>query len=469
MIRSFDLADQHDFARLSGDENPQHVDPLAARRMLFGETVVHGMHQVLWALDSLDDRIWAGMPAHIKVSFPRPLFVGQKAAISVSTEQDGAVRLDVAVDGIATAVVRLVFGPTREAPKLPPGAPAQRVCRILPIEGVAECAGRVSLPWDVELAARMLPNLVRRMNAADLAALLGLTLLVGMECPGQASVFADFEARFGAGEGEFGILDYRVVAWRANVRRLSMEVRSAGFLATVAAFMPPLPSAAAGIAEIAARVAQGRFTGWDALVAGGSRGLGATAARIIAAGGGRVRLTYSQGAQDAQHLAEELVRAGMPSPDILHLDVTQGLGTVTAPAGLSHCFYFAAPRIRPNPSLTPSPALLDLYRRFFVDGLMGAARWAAQAARPGFMLINPSTVFIDHPERGFHEYAQAKAEGERALAHWEEEQGGRVQVVQPRLPRLATDQALSLIPVKADDPLKVLLPLMEHLADGYSR
>ena len=49
--RTFTLDDQLAFAALAGDFNPLHVDPLAARRLIFGEVVVHGVHAVLWALD----------------------------------------------------------------------------------------------------------------------------------------------------------------------------------------------------------------------------------------------------------------------------------------------------------------------------------------------------------------------------------------------------------------------------------
>src|SRR5580704_4043548 len=51
-MRVFSADDQLAFARLSGDYNPIHLDPVAARRLLFGHAVVHGMHALLWALDA---------------------------------------------------------------------------------------------------------------------------------------------------------------------------------------------------------------------------------------------------------------------------------------------------------------------------------------------------------------------------------------------------------------------------------
>ena len=42
--RIFTLADQIAFAELSGDNNPLHLDPVVARRTLFGQPIVHGVH-----------------------------------------------------------------------------------------------------------------------------------------------------------------------------------------------------------------------------------------------------------------------------------------------------------------------------------------------------------------------------------------------------------------------------------------
>jgi hypothetical protein len=49
--RTFTLQDQIAFAKFSGDYNPLHIDPVAARRLMFGAPVVHGIHSLLWALE----------------------------------------------------------------------------------------------------------------------------------------------------------------------------------------------------------------------------------------------------------------------------------------------------------------------------------------------------------------------------------------------------------------------------------
>ena len=69
--RRFTLEDQFAFAALSGDSNPLHLDPVAARRTMIGAVVVHGVHLLLWGLD----RLAAQRPLHgfrrLRVNFDR--------------------------------------------------------------------------------------------------------------------------------------------------------------------------------------------------------------------------------------------------------------------------------------------------------------------------------------------------------------------------------------------------------------
>jgi acyl dehydratase len=66
----FTSDDQLAFAKLSGDYNPLHTDPVLARRLLFGRQIVHGLHALLWGADHFfktRDNLWSWGPS-------RPIF-----------------------------------------------------------------------------------------------------------------------------------------------------------------------------------------------------------------------------------------------------------------------------------------------------------------------------------------------------------------------------------------------------------
>jgi hypothetical protein len=76
-------------------------------------------------------------------------------------------------------------------------------------------------------------------------------------------------------------------------------------------------------------------------------------------------------------------------------------------------------------------------------------------------LVYPSTIFIDEPEKGFAEYATAKAAGE-AVAQGLAASLPGCRVVISRLPRLKTDQTQSLNEDDglAAEPLPVIAELV---------
>ena len=76
--RKFNLNDQSAFAEISGDYNPVHLDNLIARRSIFGEIIVHGMHLVLWAInEQLIENNYKYL-SRIKVDFLKGILLGNE-------------------------------------------------------------------------------------------------------------------------------------------------------------------------------------------------------------------------------------------------------------------------------------------------------------------------------------------------------------------------------------------------------
>jgi acyl dehydratase len=94
--KEFDL-----FARISGDDNPIHVDPEFSARTAFGRTVSHGMliYTKLWGL------LIAAQPGITQTGqtmmFPNPCYTGEPVELSVAGDCPGmlSVRAVRAADG----------------------------------------------------------------------------------------------------------------------------------------------------------------------------------------------------------------------------------------------------------------------------------------------------------------------------------------------------------------------------------
>ena len=108
--RLFTFADLTAFADLSGDHNPLHVDPVAARRTHFGDCVVHGVFQLMWALETLEEgaavhRAWA----RVDVRFLRPVVVGASVSLYATESNDGKVTLTLQCGGRTAMHCDLTF------------------------------------------------------------------------------------------------------------------------------------------------------------------------------------------------------------------------------------------------------------------------------------------------------------------------------------------------------------------------
>jgi acyl dehydratase len=79
------------FAKLSGDDNPIHVDPVFSARTRFGRTVSHGMllYAKAWAL--LRESFPGRRHAMQTLMFPNPAFAGEPLTIGISASGPSGV------------------------------------------------------------------------------------------------------------------------------------------------------------------------------------------------------------------------------------------------------------------------------------------------------------------------------------------------------------------------------------------
>lgn len=192
-VISFSQEDFDAFARLSGDDNPIHVDPEFAGRTHFGRTVAHGM-MLFGALSAAASR-WLEEPLTIHIQdlmFPAPTFAGTEhrirlevrrrepdlvvigQAIVTGNETETAIGEMVAWDGAPVAP------PTTDT--LPPAGPDEYKGLRL---GMTAAATRRFQPAEVEEFCALIDERYQPDRVVP-PALLGGTVshLLGVELPG---------------------------------------------------------------------------------------------------------------------------------------------------------------------------------------------------------------------------------------------------------------------------------------------
>lgn len=461
-------ADQLGFAAISGDYNPVHVDAVIARRTQFGRQIAHGMHLVLWALDRYLASFEAKRPARLIVRFLKPAFVGD--AIRVRARDAGnasaGVTLDIKASDATAAVLALSFDAPSDNPSRWPEnlLPCQHSTpQGLRMEDVDGREGYTCFAAAGDAVRQAFPMAVQVLGLEQVSSLLAASRVVGMECPGMDSVLAGMTIRLDAVSAPRASLAWRVANVDHRIRKIDLEVSGGGISGRLETFMraPPVPPLSMQLARTA--VAQGEFTGHSPLIVGGSRGLGEATAKIVAAGGGSPIITYNLGKTEAERCVEDIRAAGgqcsMLAYDV-RLPATEQLAPLTtAPDSF---YYFATCSIFQRKAALYEPQLMREFVRFFVDGLYELAM-ALRERRSGKLVgFYPSTVALDERLRELTEYCLAKHAGEMLCERLAWLMDDAAFVVR-RLPRVATDQTSTILPVQAAQPLDVMLPIIREV------
>ena len=472
--KTFGPADQDRFAVLSGDMNPMHMDPVAARRLLAGQAVVHGMHLLLHALDQWPQA--AGpWPSRITADFGSPVCVGDAALFELAPKTDeigaGITLLRVRVADRHCSHFELHSGPTLPLPQMPeqPLQP-EREAVHLPLFTQAQAltdprawvgqSHRLGLP--AHNAALAFPRASAWLGERRVAALSLLSYYVGMVCPGLDSIYSSLSVAAGADDTQSTSLRFEVR--RYDPRFPLFLIRFDGCIqGEIKAFVRARAQPQAPMAQLLALVEPQAYAGKTCWVIGGSRGLGELSAKLIAAGGGEVVITYATGAGDAQRVADEINQAGRGHATVRQLDLSSdGLGRWCADqAAPDAVFYFATGRIFRRRAALFDAAAFEEFNTFYVRRFHDLCV-ALEAFNRPLTVLYPSSVAVADRPRGMTEYAMSKAAAELLIEDWNKS-SRCVAVLASRLPRLATDQTASALGSDPMANIDVMLPLIRHM------
>jgi hypothetical protein len=462
----FDHADQQRFAALSGDVNPMHMDPLASRRLLTGRQVVHGIHTLLILLDRWIAKTGQQPIGALRCDFNEPICVGDRVSFG-SRCTEGRLELVAKVSELECAKVTLRPDPSlpteiRATPMAP--LPVQTPLDLDPASWVRQ---PLAIPLGTSGSAAAFPHASNTLGDQPVRALIALSYLVGMICPGLNSIFSSVDVAFDPKASE--TLAFEVDRYDPRFRLMTISLRGA-LAGTLKAFVRPPPQAQAKTRELLEAVGPEEFADTRSLIIGGSRGLGELTAKLIAAGGGDVLVTYAFGEADANGVADDINSAerGVCKIAAYRLGEPFGslLGTSDPPTAV---YYYATPKIYRKRSNTFERAVFEEFIEAYVVQFLALCTWleSLRTEQP-IRVYYPSTVFIDDRPRGMTEYAMAKAAGEQLVADLAATLK-HVEIFATRLPRLATDQTSSLVTVKTASGLEVLLPIVRRMLAGRAR
>jgi NAD(P)-dependent dehydrogenase (short-subunit alcohol dehydrogenase family) len=470
MPHTFSAESQAQFATLSGDFNPIHMDAVAARRTQAGAPVVHGIHALLWLLDSVaEQRADLPLPTMLKAGFRRMIYVGDRAEAVFAQSTAAALRAHLLIDGVEVLSAGLSFGTSA---RTPPGLSATGAAAAVPppprpfdlsLEQMEGLSGRLNFAAPAEQSTAMFPNAVRYLGAGRVAALAASSCLVGMVVPGLYSLFGELSVALEEQRPDLDELQYQVTSVDPRFRMVRIAVRGGGLLGSVSAISRPPPTAQPDMKALAPLVGRDEFIGSTVLVVGGSRGIGEVTAKLVAAGGARVLLTYRRGKEDAEAVAREIRDWGGNCHTAVYDALQSAAPQLSSlPHAPSHVYYFATPTIYRRKAGLFDAGRFQEFNAYYLAGFLDLAEASLRLRPEGVRFFYPSTVYVENRPAEMTEYAMSKAAGEVLCADLAQHLRG-VTIIARRLPRIATDQTVSLVPMAAASASEVMLPIVREL------
>lgn len=473
--KTFGPADQELFARLSLDRNPMHMDPVAARRLMTGAQVVHGVHLLLTAIEYWSRTDTRKLTA-VRCSFNHPASVGNHLQFACKEGGDeDSVQIEASIAG--TPCCQMTLSTLRAAVAPPvavtPAGPIESASSSQLSKALDEAPeAQLSRRYDIQLNdfdfSAVFPGCVRLLGSEVVAAIAGLSYFVGMVCPGLHSVFSSLSLALRDDGAASNTLAFAVDKFDRRVELFDISFDGC-ITGRLKAFRRPPPQRQPSMTELARQVKADEFCPSRSLVIGGSRGLGELTARLLAAGGGDVVVSYASGQTDALILREDINSAAAGRCETLKIDLLQDRFEALALdwRRFDMIYFFPTPRIfRKKAGLYDLPLLAE-FLHFYVDKFYEMCLQVEAHPKPRkTKIFLPSTTFLDKRPKGMTEYAMAKAAVEvlvqdinRSFRH--------LTVMAPRLPRLATDQTATILKFATDSSVDALLPLLRslHAAD----
>lgn len=468
--RRFEWNDHERFARISADVNPIHMDRLAARRTPAGTPIVHGIHSLLWLLDcAARASPQTFRIVRLRTQFPQPVYVGDEVTFESQEANSDGARFRLLVDEEEVTLATIDYRPTPREPlqkfeahitaMVAPNAPLAR--ELQDMHGLSGSLVFASVDGQLE---RLFPAAVAALGPARIAALANISTLVGMIVPGLHSLLSGLDLSVVDDHDEpEDAMRYQVTSITPRFRLVRLGVSTRGWRGSVETVNRIPPVRQLGIYDAATVVAPSEFRDANALIVGGSRGLGELTAKLIAAGGGKVTVTYASGRKDAETVASEIRGAGLDCTavayDVRHSAEAQ---LSAAPFVPTHLYYFATPPIFRRKGGLFDVTRFDEFNRFYVFAFFELVRACLNASAGELRIFYPSSSALDNRPGNMTEYSMSKAAAEVLCADLARFIP-RAIVFTERLPRLPTDQTSSALQVKPINPVDVMLPILRRV------
>ena len=453
----FTSKDQSNFAELSQDFNPMHCDEVLSRRYIYGEPVVHGINAMIFAIKEWSNLITFNfLITSLKCKFTKPIFLDKKISIDIKNIND-SIKINLLHNNEIRMTIKLeiIESDHEEFYLREYDSHTNNTPNDIAFNDLADYSRTIECTINTELAKKYYTDeFINKIGFIQLAEILSFSRIVGMHSPGLNSIFS--ELNFYNHTSHNNDIFFKVKSLDERFNIVNIESIGPNFISNIRAFYRPIQVNQKKISEIKKDLKKNEFKDFRALVIGASRGLGEFTAKCLGYGGASLLLTYAKGKDDILNVVDD-IQIYNKNISILELDITKTSEMnyeLINQFNPTHVFYYATPFIFNATKNKFSDEIYKKFKLFYFDAFKNIVENLAISKNKTYFLY-PSSIAVEEKPVDMLEYSLAKKEGED-LCLILEKQYSNIKIYCPRLPRLETDQTVSLSSVNNQDPIKIL-------------
>ena len=458
-ITNFKLTDQLDFAKMSGDFNPIHLDQNYARRSIAGDVAVYGINLVFWGLNQFLKLKKSEIKIKkINIIFSKFINLNQNIELKIFQKKKRFF-FNFFESDILVSYFEIEYERNKKRKNL------------YSIKKFVKKKSQTSNFESFKINEKFIENssinepllkkkylyLHKYLNISQIIDLVTITRFVGMRVPGQDSILSKLTLFYKS--SKINNNEFKITSVDKRFSLINMYYRGKNLSGNIRTLMRP-KKINQDIKNSNLKINKKEFVKQKALVIGGSKGLGEATVKILSLGSAKILFSYFRGKKDAHQHRKPFKK----NIKIFYLNIEKkvNLNTLKDIKNFkpTHLYYFATPRIFSGSGYDFTEKKFKIFNNYYLIGFQKIFNQLDKKILKSVFF--PSSVAINQVTNKLCEYACSKAAQEILLKYLNEKYK-TINFLCPRLPRLKTDQTLSILDHKSELPFRRLVKFIKKI------
>ena len=458
--KKFNNNDQLKFTRLTGDLNPIHLDKNYAANTMFENIVVHGLNIVVWALEkSIPTKIKD--IKKIKINFLKIVLLNEEIFIKKILKNKKNIQLNIESKN-ETKIIIEIYLSNSEIFFYENIHKFNLKKKIISKKKIMKkIQGHLFLQKNKKSITKIYPKITDIIAIEKVLRLISISRLVGIQLNNNPGVLASINLAFENSHLKNKI-HFKVKKFIKRFSFCDLSILGNGIKGNIKSFLIPEIDEIK-FEEIKKKIKKRILLNKNALVIGGSSGLGEITVKTLCALGANVIFTYNKNFFNSKKITSDLKKKKIIC-NFFKFDVTKIKKkniNFFKYKKFEIIFYYSTPKIIATDTFNKN--LYKNYLNYYVLSFKKLLKIIERVSENKTKIFFPSTIYIDQKNKNFSEYIEAKKKAENLCNSINKKNNLKYSILYEKLPRILTRQSSSFYDLKYSNGFKVILKIIKKL------